>query len=426
MDDTYQLISVTDYWENFHKNHPDLSPLVKLATKHPSLTKIFLFSSVPTVWGNLKKYPLAKKLKELKFISEEDENYLTSRIVQLGLSKRVEEAEWLIYLYKLYRLVCGTIRLWELFEEKNKLVPKPILPEDLSGFIKHGFEVLQQDILETYTGATVHWSGLMYPYLIQSVTKTPTKTIYRAHIDSTWFPNSPKNEEIEKAFREFDKVSVLHAQRFKDIDLEHYIGNIDEIVDQIWPSSPQRTDIEWYKDLRRIKHSYTWEIWHNGTRFKVGKFKSAQPFRVLERYIPLMRKIIENLMERYSRFFEFDKEQNIITVEPSGWSTLEEKKSVDAAHRLSEIAERNDEYTEEKRDKEKQIIRKGWDRTFIDKRNRDLALGPHEDLKPNIPEDTWRFILAHELVEYLLRKTQQYDPAYNIFPEGLFERGAFG
>lgn len=66
-----EIESVTDYWEEFFKDHPEPTDLWNLIEQDPILKKIYQFAAVPSISEKFGAYPFSQKIVEFESISEE-------------------------------------------------------------------------------------------------------------------------------------------------------------------------------------------------------------------------------------------------------------------------------------------------------------------------------------------------------------------
>jgi hypothetical protein len=105
------------YWEEFHKAYPDPSRFRSFIAADLTLTKIFNFCSVPSIWEGVKKFPFDEKIRELDKITSEEREYLSE--AHWRINDKDKQA-WLDYLSNLFDVVCSTVMFKRKLDSDNE------------------------------------------------------------------------------------------------------------------------------------------------------------------------------------------------------------------------------------------------------------------------------------------------------------------
>jgi hypothetical protein len=274
-----EIQSVTNYWEEFFKTHPDPIEFRSLVVEDSVLTKIFNFSSVPWIWKDLKNYPFDAKKAELKTISKEDKKHLAQRCFQAD----AKYVEWFDYLSNLFDVVFSTLILKGFLDIKAK--KEGIKDEEILKLVESKFhKFISRDeiiILKEVDGIqkSIRRYGRYYP--IRWINFIETRDRNRGMIERVYqehFILPPSEEIIEQTLRDLDRYSVIN------------IGKYGKEIDDICFGSPD--------SIKNIV-----ELYYKGKRL-------GEPFPVpiSERYRPLGEKLVKSLRNRFGDLLGTKKE----------------------------------------------------------------------------------------------------------------------
>ena len=131
-----EIESYIDLWQEFYKAHPDPTEFRSFISQDAILTRIFNFSSVPSIWESIGTFPFDEKSEELDSITKDDRDHLR-RLTQEAIYQKTIEGEWLGHLSDLFQLVTATVKLKEWSEE---VLGHKLTQEEIIEFVQYMFQ----------------------------------------------------------------------------------------------------------------------------------------------------------------------------------------------------------------------------------------------------------------------------------------------
>lgn len=267
-----EIESVTHYWEEFFRTHPDPADFRSLVAEDPILTKIFNFSSVPVIWMDIRNYPFEAKKAERKTISKEDREHFEEKHFHADST----QVEWFDYLSNLFDVVLSTLLVKEILDIQNAKQGRVKQDEEIIKFVESIFnKFISRDeiiLFKEINGIqkSIRRYGRYYP--IRWINFIITRDRNRGMIERVYqehFILPPSEEIIEQPLRDLDRYSVIN------------IGKYGKEIDDICFGSPD--------SIKNIV-----ELYYKGKRFG-GPF----PVPISERYRPLRKKKVRNSIQKY-------------------------------------------------------------------------------------------------------------------------------
>lgn len=156
------------YWEEFHKTYPDLSGFRSFVASDPELVKIFKCYAVPSIWGDIRKFPFVDKIEELETVSESYSDYLTEAYWK---EKDKQKQDWLEYLGTMFDMVRSTVLLKKKLDSDNEKLQSKYDQDQILDIVEWGFRNYIS-VNETITSGNAErmWiKGMWYPLFTRVV-----------------------------------------------------------------------------------------------------------------------------------------------------------------------------------------------------------------------------------------------------------------
>jgi hypothetical protein len=213
------------YWEEFHKKYPDPTALRSFVAPDSILTKIFNFSSVPTIW-NIRDYRFDEKLKELQTVSEADREHL-EEIYWTETDK--QKQDWLEYLNNTFGVTSSTVMFKQKLDADNKALRHPYAQGQILEMVENEFQdyISVNDVLtSTERQSERFWrNGRWYPLFTRVAHKKGSSlqvSVYHYYDTPSDIKSSFERDAFTvKAYRkyQFDNLFDSHAFTFT---VQHY------------------------------------------------------------------------------------------------------------------------------------------------------------------------------------------------------------